>query len=269
MKIFISADIEGVNGDCHWNETEIDKPGYEIFRKEMTREVVSCCKALMEAGVEEIYVRDAHDSARNINPNDLPVGVKLIRGWAGSMCDMMAYLDKSFDGAIMIGYHSPSRSEGNPLSHTLNLSHHNIKINGQIASEYLLNTYYAQLFNVPVILVSGDKNLCELVKKDNGKIETVATKTGIHGAVVSEHPDVTSQQIYDQTKTAIENLKKQPKACLIPMPETFDCEVCYREHKAAYKASFFPGAHAISGDETGFRSNDFHAVLTFISFTVK
>ena len=44
MKVFISVDIEGVNGNFHWDETILDKPGYEIFRQQ-TLLTVACCKA--------------------------------------------------------------------------------------------------------------------------------------------------------------------------------------------------------------------------------
>jgi D-amino peptidase len=269
MKVFISVDIEGVNGNFHWDETILDKPGYEIFRQQMTAETVACCKALIDKGITDIYVRDAHDSARNLNHLDLPKEVKLIRGWTGSICDMMAYLNESFDAAIMIGYHSPARSDGNPLSHTLNLSHHYIKINGQDASEFLINTYYAQTFKVPVILVSGDENLTKLVKQLNPKIETVAAKSGIHGAVISKHPDLTVQEIYDKTIKAVEKLQNEFDACQVSLPNHFEVEVCFKQHENAYQASFYPEAKLISSDTVTYSSNDYLDVLRFITFTVK
>ena len=39
MKIFISADIEGVNNILTWDETELKCPEYNYFRKQMTDEV--------------------------------------------------------------------------------------------------------------------------------------------------------------------------------------------------------------------------------------
>ena len=40
-RIFLSADIEGTCGIAHWDETELDKPDYEPFRRQMTREVAA------------------------------------------------------------------------------------------------------------------------------------------------------------------------------------------------------------------------------------
>ena len=44
MKVYISADIEGITGVTHWDETETGKPGWEEAREQMTREVVAACE---------------------------------------------------------------------------------------------------------------------------------------------------------------------------------------------------------------------------------
>lgn len=269
MKVFISVDIEGVNGACDWDETETDKQSYETYRRQMVAETTACCEALIKCGITDIYVRDAHDSARNLSHLDLPKEVKLIRGWTGSICDMMAFLDQTFDAAIMIGYHSPARSSGNPLSHTLYLGYHYLKVNGIVASEFLLNAYFAQLYMVPVIMVSGDENLMKQVKATNPHIETVATKKGLGGAVLSDHPDVTCKLIYDTTIKAVEEYQKDPYKCLISLPSSFETEICYKKHQNAYSASFYPGVELIDSDTVTYKSNDYLDVLKFINFTTK
>ena len=82
-KLFISADIEGTAGIVNWNETERSVPhDYDYFANQMTREVAAACEGAHDAGVEEIVVKDAHDSARNINPAKLPEYTRVYRGWA-------------------------------------------------------------------------------------------------------------------------------------------------------------------------------------------
>ena len=86
-KLFLSADIEGTAGIAHWNETDKKNgagDGYDHFAGQMTREVAAACEAAVRAGAEDILVKDAHDSARNINPELLPEQVRILRGWA---CD--------------------------------------------------------------------------------------------------------------------------------------------------------------------------------------
>ena len=38
MKVFISADIEGVNNIVNWDETELKSSEYQYFRKQMTEQ---------------------------------------------------------------------------------------------------------------------------------------------------------------------------------------------------------------------------------------
>ena len=171
MKVFISADIEGVNNICTWDETDNRSGEYQYFRKQMTEEVAAACRAAKEAGATEIFVKDAHDSARNLILKDLPEYVKLHRGWEGVPCSMMAGLNESFDAVMFIGYHSPASSEGNPLSHTMNLRNQYVKINGILTSEFYINALYASYLGVPVAFLSGDKELTRIVKEANEFIE--------------------------------------------------------------------------------------------------
>jgi len=195
MKVFMSIDIEGINGICCWDETEADTSRYNEFKQELQREVNAACRGAIEAGATEILIKDAHDSARNLSILDLPKEAKLLRGWEGTPCSMMAGLDESFDAVMFVGYHSASRSSGNSLSHTMNGNIFHVKINGEIASEFTINSLYASYLNVPVAFLSGDLNLTQLVKKVNNNIEVVASKEGLHGAVISKHPLITCEEI--------------------------------------------------------------------------
>lgn len=265
MKVYISADIEGVNSICSWDETEYGHSRYFEFKKQMTDEVRAAVVGAHLANASEIFVKDAHDSAMNLSISDLPEYVKLHRGWEGCICSMMAGLDESFDAVLFIGYHSPSRSDGNPLSHTLNTRIHHIKINGEIVSEFDVNAYYAAYLNVPVAFLSGDLNLTEHVKAMNKNIEVVATKQGVHGAVISKHPQITNQEI---TETVTKALSKDLSNNLVTLPDSFELEVQYRRHQDAYNASFFPGCKLVGTDRVVFKSNNYYDVLVAIKFIV-
>lgn len=263
MKIFISADIEGVNNILTWDETELDKAEYAYFRKQMTSEVYSACVGAKKAGVEDILIKDAHDSARNLILNELPLNVKLHRGWEGKPCSMMAGLDETFDAVIFIGYHSPASSDGNPLSHTMNLKNKYVKINGVLASEFYINALYASYLKVPVAFLSGDKRLTEIVKEVNENIVTVDTKEGAHGAVISRHPYITNKMIEEGVEKA---LKSDLSKNIVKLPEHFDLEIQYKHFKDAYNASFYPGCKLINEDTVLFSSDDYYEVLRAIKF---
>ena len=130
MKIFISSDIEGTCGINSWCETEKGQDLYEHFRLQMSKEVAAACEGAIAAGAQDILVKDAHDSARNIDPNYLPEQARILRGWARHPFSMMAGLDESYDGVVFTGYHSAAEMNTNPLSHTMNTQNNYVKING-------------------------------------------------------------------------------------------------------------------------------------------
>jgi D-amino peptidase len=72
MKVYISADIEGVAGIAHWDEAGKKQPEYQEFRAQMTADVAAACQAAAAAGATEILVKDAHGSGRNIIADQLP-----------------------------------------------------------------------------------------------------------------------------------------------------------------------------------------------------
>ena len=49
MKVYISADIEGVAGITNWEEARKEHPTYPEFCEEMTAEVVAACEGAMAA----------------------------------------------------------------------------------------------------------------------------------------------------------------------------------------------------------------------------
>ncbi len=263
MKLFISSDIEGTAGICTWDETEPGSKLYEYFSAQMTREVRGACRGAQEAGVQEIVVKDAHDTARNIIPEELPEGVRILRGWTGGPASMMAGLDASFGAAAMTGYHSGCAVNGNPLSHTMNLQNEYIKINGELASEFRINAYYAGYLGVPVVFVSGDKALCESARAICPNITAVAVSEGMGGASLSLQPAEAVKRI---RAGMAEALRKDVSQCRVVLPASFQVEVRYREHKAALRNSFYPGAKAVDDKTVVFSSGDYMDVLKFFMF---
>lgn len=237
MKVYVSVDIEGVTGSTNWNETDSEHKDYSAFAKQMTAEAVAACEGIMEAGGKEILVKDAHDSGRNLDINAFPKNVKLLRSWTNDPYSMIGGIDKTFDAAVFIGYHSGAGQDGSPLAHTMNLKTNYIKINGIYATEYLMHAYAAAELGVPVVCISGDKMLCKNVKEFNPNIETVAVKEGIGSGTLSINPKLACDKIKENV---IKGLKKASR-CKIEIPEKFEVEICYKQHFVAKRASFYPG----------------------------
>jgi D-amino peptidase len=263
MKVYISADMEGLNGTTHWDETDRKHADYGEFREQMTAEVVAACEGALEAGATEIWVKDAHDSARNIIAAKLPTVVKLLRGWSGHPYMMVDGLDATFQAFLMVGYHSRAGSTANPLAHTMSGSPAYVKINGDYASELTIHSYIAALENVPVAFVSGDAGLCEDASLFIPGITTVAVKQGKGSATLNIHPQVAIHQIREGVRSA---LSGDLGRCRLALPTHFAVEIRYKDQAQAYRASFFPGASLKNPFTIQFESGNYFDVLRLFAF---
>ena len=265
MKLMVSADIEGTCGICHWDETEKNHPDHAYFAKQMTKEVKAACDGALESGkVDSVYIKDAHDSARNLIPEMLPEQITIMREWPGGPCSMVAGLEDC-DAIAMTGYHSAAATDGNPLAHTMNLQNVSVKLIGELASEFMIYTYYAAYCGKPVIFLSGDKALCESAKKICPNIETVAVSEGKAGASVSLHPNVAVKRIHEGIRKA---LQKDLADYIIQLPEHFQAEVQFKETAKAQRGSFYPGAKKCGPRSVSFESDDFYEVARFFYFVL-
>ena len=266
MQIYISADIEGTCGIADWSETERKTmDDYRPFQQQMTREVAAACAGAVAAGAEDILLKDAHDTARNLDPTALPRETRILRGWTGDPLSMMSGLDSAPFGAVLFtGYHAWAACPGNPLSHTMNLGNEYVAINGVRASEFLLNSYTAGYYGVPVAFLSGDADLCAFARELIPEIVTVPVNRGVGGRVVSLHPAVAVERI----RAGAEEAVKKADRCRVHMPDHFESVIRFREHKLAYSKSFYPGARLEDGKNVCFDSDDWYEMLRYFHFVL-
>lgn len=266
MKIYISADIEGVAGIAAWEEARKSSPSYPYFAEQMTKEVAAACEGATMAGATDIIVKDAHATAMNINPSKLPENVKIIRGWSGHPYKMIQCIDESFDAIIFVGYHSYGGSDKNPLAHTISSSIIDyMKLNGEYLSEFLLHSYLAMYLGIPVAFLSGDRGICEEAKKFNENIVTAVTNEGIGAASISIHPDKAVKLIRKGVGQALKGDLNKNKTKL---PKEFVLEIGYKCHGNAYRNSFYPGATRNSPKSILFKTDDYFEIMRVTSFVV-
>lgn len=265
MKVFISADMEGITGTTQWEECNRTSPFYAKFAEQMTKEVAAACRGAILAGATEIVVKDSHSSATNIDIAALPPGVKLIRNWSGHPYSMVDGIDKSFDAAMFIGYHAAAGRPGNPLSHTMSGIPHTIKINGEWASEFLIYSYAAALEKVPTVFVSGDATLCQDSAHLHPSLKSVAVKTGIGNLTVNESPSDVLKWIESGAEAA---LTQDLSGALMELPESFKVEIQFKEHTMKTKKSFYPGMETVDDLTLRFETEDYFEVLRMIAFVL-
>lgn len=265
MKVFISADIEGVATTLSHEDCRPGNPNYPYHCDEMTKEVLAACEGAMEAGADEIVIKDAHGPACNIDSKVLPPCAQIIKGWSGHPFLMVEGLDKSFDAALFVGYHSAASREGNPMSHTVSGRPAYIKLNGQICSEFMMFSLCAASLGVPTVYLSGDQQLCEDSQNLHPCLVTTAVKEGTGGALRCLAPQKAQQLIRADVKRAL----SQPfQGKVSALPEHFTVEVCYKDHNLAAKNAFYPGAQRLDDCTISFETDDYFEVMRFFRFVL-
>lgn len=263
MKVYITADMEGITGAAHWDETNKTHADYAELREQMTAEVAAACEGALNAGAQEVWIKDAHWTARNIIAAKLPRQARLVREWSGHPFSMMQELNETFHAVLAIGYHSRASANGSPLAHTMTGNIFHIKINEQYTSEFLISAYTAGLVGVPVVFLSGDAALCQEAQAFIPDLSTVAVMDGVGNSAVCIHPHLAVERIRAGVEAA---LKADVSKCRVPMPDHFSVQVCYKNHPNAYRASFFPGVSAIEPHTVRFEADNYFEVLRFFSF---
>ena len=266
MKIFVSADIEGVTGVTHWDETDLHHADFQAAREQMTAEVAAACEGAIIAGATEILVKDSHDSARNLIADRLPQEARLMRGWSGHPFLTLQELDKTFHAVALIGYHSRAGSGTNPLAHSFTGKVTYIRLNDQEVSEFLMDAYTAAYIGVPLVFISGDQGICDEAVAFNPYIGTVAVKQGVGGSTINIHPELATARIREGMALA---LKGEAVKHQVPLPPHFTVEIRYRNAPNAYHDAFYPGAQQTSPSTIRFEADDYFEVLRFMQFTVQ
>lgn len=208
LRVFISADMEGIAGVV--NQEQLGPEGFEyaLFRKLMTTEVNAAIEGALAAGATKITVADSHGNGLSVLPDELNPKARLIRSWPRPL-GMMQGVEDGFDAAMFIGYHASSNTPGAVRAHTNSSARYfSVRLNGKHASEGLLNSAIAGHYGVPVVLVSGDETAVAEIQKTVGKdIVGVAVKRAIgNHSADNLSPQAAREQIRAASQAALERL---------------------------------------------------------------
>lgn len=267
MKVFISADIEGIADLASFTEAGNDNPQlYTRGMIQMSKEVGAVCRGALSAGADFVAVKDSHGYGLNIMHEYLPEPVTLIRGEVKNPYSMVGGINKSYDAVMFVGYHDAAGQNGNPMAHTISSRRiREITVNGAPASEMTLFSYAAAYLGIPTVFISGDAGICDKASSANPKIVTCCTKIGVGGAVASLHPAVVERMLQDAAERA---LRVSQGGLLSPLPPEFRVTVAYQRHYDAEYASYYPGAYKTDAHTVEFKHNDYYEVLRFFHFVL-
>jgi len=262
MKVYISADMEGVAGITAVEQTDpTGQPEYAYSCKLMTAEVRAACEGAFAGGATEIVVNDSHWNMRNVIHEDLPPHVRLIRGSLKPL-SMNQGLDPSFAAAAFVGYHAPAGTADAILDHTYSGSTaYDVRINGERCSEARINAAVAGCFGVPVIFLSGDQQACADARSFLPWIESVEVKRAIgRYAASSLSPEEARKAIAAGMQRAVAKCRdSKPTSYAFAKPVVL--EFVLTSTAKADVASLLPGSERIDGRTVRFCHDDFLTVF--------
>lgn len=264
LKIYISADMEGVVGAVTGEQLGPQGFEYQRFREFMTQEVIAAIEGARAAGATEIVVSDSHGNGQNLLIEKLPRDILLVRAWPREL-GMMHGIDGTFAGAIFIGYHAATTNPAGVRAHTLSSARlADVQLNGNSMSEAGINAAIAGHFNVPIIMVSGDDVVVKETTALLGNIEGAVVKwaTGFHSAKTMM-PEASYQLIREKARAAVTRIKEfKPYKLTTPIR----LDVRFKNYRPSEVLSFLSIVERTDAHSIRFTGKDMVEVSRFLQF---
>ncbi|MBE3583349.1 MAG: M55 family metallopeptidase [Limnochordaceae bacterium] len=266
LTIWISIDMEGLAGLVNWEQ---DHGTREMeFRRIMTGEANAAAAGAKAAGATRILVNDSHDNMFNLIQEELDPDIELISGSLKPL-SMVEGIDQHVDGAFFLGYHAAAGTPLATMDHTYsNVSVSEVRINGRRVGETGLNAGVCGYYGVPVLLVAGDRAVCEEARALLGpELTTVTTKEAVSRfAARLRHPARVRAALQEAAAVAVRNRQRVP-VFQFPTPVRF--EVDFKDPAMADAALLVPFTQRLGGRTVAYEDNDyvrgFRAVRAMIS----
>lgn len=204
-KVFISVDIEGMEGVVSALQTNRKNSDFNIARKRLALDVNAAVQACLDFGVEEVVVCDSHADMENIIIEDLHPEAKLISGAIRTSLQMES-IDGSYDALIIFGHAGGGVTFNGVIDHTYNGAKiYNIRMNDKtLNTEALLNAAIAGHYDVPLVAIIGDRAVASEVSAEISGVECIVVKEGLSRfSAKSIHPSKARELIYAGTKKAL------------------------------------------------------------------
>jgi D-amino peptidase len=264
LKVYISADMEGIAGAV--TQEQLGPAGFEYqrFREIMTAEVLAAIDGARAAGATEILVSDSHGNGQNLLIERLPEDVRVIRSWPRPM-GMMEGVDSSFHAVLFVGYHAGATNVEGVRAHTFSSANYaEVRLNGRAVPESVFNAAVAGHFGVPVVLVTGDDvavaELREVVPGAAGAV--VKRALGFHSAE-SMTPAAAQALIRREAEAAVRN-----RAAAAPFRVTspVTLELTFQAYRPAEVLAYLPNVDRVDARTVRFVGRDMVELAAFMAF---
>jgi D-amino peptidase len=266
LKVYISADMEGVAGAV--SPSQLGPTGFEYarFREFMTAEVLAAIQGARDAGATEILVSDSHGNGENLLIDQLPADVTVVRSWPRPLM-MMEGIDSSFHAAVLIGYHAGTTNPRGVRAHTMSSANlAGIALNGTSMPEAGISAAIAGRFGVPVVMISGDDIAVGEARELLGEVEGAVVKRAIsfHSAATLT-PEAAQTMIRGAVKSALDR-RHAFRPYTVRTPIALD--LTFKNYRPAEMLAFLPGVERRDAHTVRFTGRDIVEVSRFIEFAM-
>ena len=156
-KAFISADIEGMEGNVSRLQSWRSKPDYTIARKRLAEDVNAAIRACFDSGYDEVYVCDGHGDMENLILEDMDPRCKLISGSMRNSLQMEG-IDSTFDAYISFGHAGAGQHVGGVYDHCFNgFKIYNLRFNGVTMNLSLIHIFPAAHGAIPKLTLCASR----------------------------------------------------------------------------------------------------------------
>ncbi|MFD0164729.1 M55 family metallopeptidase [Streptomyces decoyicus] len=242
MRIYISADMEGITGLVDADDVQPGGRDYERGRQMMAEDVNAAVRGAVAAGATDIVVNDAHGPMRNLVPEALHPQARLIRGRPKNM-GMLEGLTPGHDAMICVGYHSRAGTLG-VLSHSF-MGHEieDIWLDGRPVGEIGLAHATAATLGVPLVALTGDDSACAETTAWDDSVTAVAVKSAHDRFAAELRPAAEARQAIEEA--VITGLSAYPRKAPTPISNSSTLTVRWQSATVASTLLGIPGVTSV------------------------
>ena len=201
-RVFISVDMEGVAGVATFDQILRGGSGYPRAQELMTNEANAAIRGAFAGGADEVLVNDSHGTMDNLLHDRLDPRARLLFGAPRPSC-MVQGITAADAVAVFVGYHAAAGAPG-VLSHTFSTNVTELRVNGTPMTEAEVNGLYAASLGVPVGVVTGDDEICDVARKAFDGVTAVEVKRANgYSAADSLAPEASCAAIAAAVETAV------------------------------------------------------------------
>jgi len=266
MKVYISADMEGVAGVVSGDQLGPSSFEYERFRGFMTNEVLAAIEGARAAGATEFLVSDSHGNGENLLIEKFPKDVQIVRSWPRPL-GMMQGVDDSFAAVLFVGYHTSTNNPQGVRAHTMSSANlADLRLNGVSVPEAGLNAAIAAHYRVPVAMISGDDAIVKEAQALLGPIEGAVVKWayGFHSARTLT-PEASCDRIREAAQKGVARAREL-KPWTVSAPVTVD--VRFKNYRPSEVLAYLPIVERTDSHSVRFKAKDMPEAMRFLEFAL-